>query len=363
MSLLHKPDWDQTKQHFLAWWAHDAIGRAGISVTAPRDNRPDVPSPKQPTTPLLRWTDLDYISELSEYKNSQTFFGGEAFPDWGYGSPGYKSIHAILGCTITLDFRTGWAEPILDGEDLDVSGLHIDEDEPHWQFMLSWARRGAAEAAGKAIPGVGAFGGSGDTLSCMRGTARLLIDLIERPDQVRQADQYLMDIWCQAYDRLYEITREAAEGSTCWFNLWSPGKFFAAQNDFSFNISPAMFRDIFLPTIERQTKFLDHTVYHVDGVDAFAHVDALCELPQLDALQILPGAGKPSPLHYLDELRKVQAAGKNLHITIRSEEVADALSLLSARGLMIQTSCNSQAEAEQLLKDAEKWSQDRNPAG
>ena len=78
-----------------------------------------------------------------------------------------------------------------------------------------------------------------------------------------------------------EIAGEAAEGSTCWFGLWSPGKFYAASNDFSYNISPKAFRDIFLPTIERQTNFLDHTVYHVDGVNAFVHVDALCELPRL----------------------------------------------------------------------------------
>jgi len=72
-----------------------------------------------------------------------------------------------------------------------------------------------------------------------------------------------------------------------------------------------MYKDIFLPSIEYETNIYDHTVYHVDGVSAFKHVDMLCELTRLQAIQILPGTGKPSPLHYMQVLKKVQAAGKN----------------------------------------------------
>ena len=96
-----------------------------------------------------------------------------------------------------------------------------------------------------------------------------------------------------------------------------------------------------------------------DGIAAFSHVDALCELPRLNALQILPGAGKPSPLHYMDVLRKVQSAGRNLHITIAPEEVRPALDALSARGLFIHTWCDDEDSARALLKSAERWSVDR----
>jgi hypothetical protein len=114
-----------------------------------------------------------------------------------------------------------------------------------------------------------------------------------------------------------------------------------------------------LPAIERQTRYLDHTVYHVDGVGAFAHVPALCELPRLQAIQILPGEGKPSALHYLDVLKTVQAAGKNLQIWLPAGEVEAALRELSARGLFISTSCGSEAEARALLRNVERWSVDR----
>jgi hypothetical protein len=117
-----------------------------------------------------------------------------------------------------------------------------------------------------------------------------------------------------------------------------------------------MFSSIFLPAIERQTRFLDNCVYHVDGIGNFLHVPALCELPSLQALQILPGAGKPSPLHYMDTLKYVQNAGKNLHISIPPAEVETALRELSSKGLFIQTWCSSETEARELLKNAYKWS-------
>jgi hypothetical protein len=169
-----------------------------------------------------------------------------------------------------------------------------------------------------------------------------------------------MDLWIEFYDRCHAIVRDASDGgSLCWFGVWSPGKTYAAQNDFSYNISPQMFRELFLPAIERQTQFLDHTVYHVDGVQAFVHVDALCELPRLHALQILPGAGQPGPLHFMDVLKKVQTAGKGLHITIEPDEVKPALEQLSSRGLYIKTYCRTEQDARDLLKLAERESVDR----
>jgi len=361
MSLLYKEDWEETRGRFEAWWAGEYFGRCALSVTAPRADAPADPEPPGPGTPREKWTDLDYRSALAEWHNRRTFYGGEAFPRWDYGYPGHKTLAVFLGCPIELRDRTGWREPVLAGEHIDVESLELDEEGANWNFTLDWLRRGARESAGRCIPAVGAFGGCGDTLAALRGTDRLLIDVADRPGEVRTADQFLMDRWMEVYDRFHAITREAAQGSTCWFALWSPGKFYATQNDFAYMISPKMFREIFLPTLEKQTRFLDHAVHHVDGIGNFRHVDALCELPRLQALQILPGAGKPSPLHYMDLLRKVQDAGKNLHISIAAGEVRSALESLSARGLFISTRCDSEEEARELLRQAEKWSRDRRP--
>lgn len=362
MPLEYKLDWEDARQRYRAWWNHEAIDRCAISVTAPRDDAPGDPLPSPPRKTENRWLDFDYLQAVNEHTWRRTFYGGEAFPVWSTGHPGWGFIAVYLGAPLSLAESTGWVDPIIQKGNLtdhDYQDLVINPNNRWWQFAQKVTAFGAEQARGRAIPSIPALGGSGDTLAAIRGNEKLLFDLTDCPDYVREIELYLMKQWKMVYDNFHEITRETAAGSTCWFRLWSPGKFYAVQNDFSYMISPRMFQDIFMPAIEMQTNVLDHAVYHVDGVDAFVHVKTLCELPRLQAFQILPGAGKPSPLHYLDTLKQVQAAGRNLHITIPAEEVETALKLLSARGLFIDTWCKIEAEARNLLKNTEQWSKDR----
>lgn len=360
MGLTYKADWEAAKERLRRWWQHEYFGRCALAVTAPRDNPRARSAPPPPKTVQERWYDLDAIAARNEYNFSRTFYGGEAIPMWHAGYPGIAAIPTILGCPFQVDMATGWHEPLLtDPEGFDIRSLRLDENHPACRYHFAVLARAMRESRGRSFPSMGAFYHAGDTLAALRGTEQLLVDCVERPDAVRDAEDWLMDMWFDFYNRTYAAVNGAKQGSACWIGIWAPGKTYTVSNDFSYNISTSMFCDLFLPAIERQTRFLDYSIYHVDGVGAFRHVDVLCELPRLQALQILPGAGQPSPLHFVDVLKKVQAAGKNLHISIAPEEVEQALSILSARGLYIATHTENQAQAEELLRQAESWSVDR----
>lgn len=360
MQLKYKPDWEEAREHLRAWWNHEYFGRCVLAIDAPRENPPERPKPPEAKTIEEQWYDLDAISDRVDYWLSRVFFGGEELPIWSAGYPGIAAIPTMLGCPFRLDMTTGWHDPLLtDPDGFDIRSLHLDENHPAYKYHMSVLRRAVKESEGKSVPSIGAFYHGGDTLAALRGTEQLLIDCVDRPDVVRDAEDWLMEMWCDFYERSYSVVRDATNGSACFFGIWAPGRTYGVSNDFSYNISTAMFRDLFLPAIEKQTRFLDYSIYHVDGVGAFRHVDALCELPRLQAIQILPGAGKPSPMHYMEVLKKVQAAGKNLHIGIPPEEVKPALEQLSARGLYISTWCGTESEARRMLKDVERWSVDR----
>jgi len=361
MELQYKPDWETTKQNYLAWWEREYFGRCAIAVTAPK-NGVALTLPPLPDKVEDRWLDFGYLTALNEYWMQSTFYGGEAFPLWHPGYPGNAGHATLLGCKIDLKEDTGWAGSIIEDGDLtshDYNTLKIDKEGSEWKFFCEVRELAVRESIGKCIPGNLAFGACGDTLATLRGSENLLTDVLECPDYIREFEEYLMRQWTELYEASYSITRECAGGSTCWFPLWSPGKFYAAQNDFAYMISADMFNEMFLSSLEIQTNYLDHTVYHVDGVDNFRHIDALLGLERLQAYQVLPGAGKPSPLHYPDVLKKVQDHKRNLHISIPADEVGQALDLLSARGLFIQTSCGSESDARDLIKCVEKWSVDR----
>ena len=360
MELLYKPDWEDTKKNYLAWWDHEYFGRCAIAVYAPKKGVSMAPPPL-PGKLEDRWLDFDYLAAKNEHRMRTTFYGGEAFPDWNPGFPGCDGHCTYLGANVTLKEETGWIDPIIsDGPLTDHDYRHLKLEDNKWRTFGREVRRFAvSESKGKSIPSNMAFGACGDTLAALRGSETLLYDLIECPEYVRDFDLYLMRQWTEIYEESYSITRGGAEGSTCFFTLWSPGRFYAAQNDFAYMISPKMFDEIFIPSIEMQTRYLDHTVYHVDGIGNFRHVDSLLEIGRLQALQILPGAGKDSPLHFMDVLKKVQSAKRNLHIGIPACEVKHALDQLSARGLFIVTQCDTEDEARDLLKCVERWSVDR----
>ncbi|OIN99268.1 hypothetical protein COY52_01795 [Candidatus Desantisbacteria bacterium CG_4_10_14_0_8_um_filter_48_22] len=361
-ALKYKKDWEEAKEHYRAWWKGEYFGRCAISVTAPLEKAGKEPPPAEPQDPVVKWSDPGYIREWNEYALSRTFFGGEAFPIWHGegGHPGHADIPTFLGCPLTLDLHTGWHEPVLTGDDWDIHKLRIDPEGRWWKFTLDALGRGAMDAKGKAISCIGAFGGTGDTLSSLRGADRLLYDLCDCPEKVLDAELFLMDTWIHVYKKFYGIIKGSSDnGSTCWFDLWAPGKFYAVQNDLSYMISTDMFERIFIPALEKQLEFLDYAIYHVDGIGAFKHVPMLCGLKRLKALQILPGAGKPSPLYYMDVLKTVQSRGKNLHISIAPNEVEEALKNLSAKGLFIATWCASEQEAKDLLEKVKEWSKIR----
>ena len=358
MGLVYKPDWGETKQRYLAWWQGEYFGRCAISVTGRKEGTEGLAPPTAPEDPIARWTDLSYLVELNEWQHATTFWGGEAFPIWSGGYPGHTAIPAFLGCPTTLDHVTGWWEPVLREEDWDVTGLRLQTEGRWWRFTLALLETAAEASQGRSIPSIGAFGGCGDTLAALRGTEPLLFDCIETPAKVKAAELWLMEMWCEVYEVFADLLHQSKRGAASWFPLWAPERCYPSHCDFAYNISPAMFREMFLPAIERQTRFLKYVVHHLDGIGNFVHLPALLEVPGIQAIEVLPGANKPSPLHFLDLLREVQAAGKNLALGLPPEEVEDALSLLSAKGLFITTHCETEQEARDLLALVERYSKE-----
>jgi len=364
MELLYKPDWEQYKENMNAWWAHEDFGRCAISVTARKAGAGDEAPPPLPVKTEDRWIDFDYLYELYEYRMKRTFFGGEAIPVWDAGSSQFMYHPAFLGSPIDMTEITCWVQPMIQkGEltDYDCNDFVIRPDNPWWNFSLK-AHRWAADAAkGKAIPCIQTLGGVADSLAGMRYTRELLYDVMDCPEYVREFDHYLTRQWIEVHSAFYDIIKDGAEGSTTWphFHVWAPGRYYITMCDFSYMISPKMFQELFLPNLAMQIDYLDYSIHHLDGVGAFQHADAILDIPKLGAMQVLPGDGKPSALHYMDVLRKVQNAGKNLYIGLPPEEVKDALETLSSRGLFISTHCDTEEEAKDLLKMAERLSKVR----
>jgi len=358
------PNWEKIKERFCAFWENEIVDRCCMALYAAKSDAGQYPPPATPSKVTDRWDNFDYMTAANEHRFKTTHYGAEAFPVWHAGfAGGWDWMVTHLKCPWRPAEDTAWVDPILtEGEltDYDYNDYVIEDDDLMWLMSKRIHTFNAQSARGRVIAGTGALGGCGDNLAAMRGNENLLIDLIECPEYVAAFDRHLYLQWKKVYEWIYQLMREQNDGSVCgWFPLWSPGRFYPLHNDFAYMISPKMFRQIFLPNLAEQAEYLDHTCYHVDGEGNFNHIEALLEVPKIQCLQVLPGAGKPGQLSYIKYLRRIQEAGHSIHLYISGDEVEDACRLLSSRGMFLDVQCSSVEQAEYIEKNAHRWTRER----
>lgn len=84
MTLLYKPDCEETKQRYIAWWNHEYFGRCALVVRAPKAESPDTPEPPLHISVRQKWNDLEHIDRWKQCSMSRTFFRAEAEADGGH---------------------------------------------------------------------------------------------------------------------------------------------------------------------------------------------------------------------------------------------------------------------------------------
>lgn len=344
--MEYKPDWEQTQERFKAWWAGELLDRVALAVTAP--NGKPVREVPPPVNDEARWADPEYVVEALDASFAATFFGGEAFP-----SPTVLIGYAYYGRNVICDQTTIWLEPWV--ADWETDDYQFDPSNWWWQQTKTLTAALAERGEGRFFVSIPTIVTPTDTLSAMRSPGALCLDMLDSPTKVHEVRHYLTPLWFNLYDECHAIVQEHMSGSTSWLPLWSPGKSYTLQCDFSCMISARLFEEFVLPEIEAQTRWLDHAMYHLDGPGALQHLDLLLSLPELHGIQWVPGAGAPPPLEWMPILKRIQAAGKNLHLSLDCNDVERALAELSPKGLFLATGCPSQEEAESLLRNAAIW--------
>ena len=360
MELEFKPDIEQTLERYRMWWNREDFGRCAISIAVPKANCAAKP-PEPPKETIDRWLDFGYLEASYEYELKSHAYIAETLPICHSGRyPAWDWLPMFLGCEVTLDEITAWAHPIIeDGnlEDHDPDDIKIDPENKWWLLSQKYHEFINKLSCGKSMPWPPVMGGCGDMLGAIRTVGKLLLDVADSPEAVKKYEKRLMGIFIETFEHYYNMHKDYCfGGSINWLNMWAPGKSYMPQSDFSYMISTKMYEELFLEQLLRELDYLDYSLYHLDGVEAFRHVDLLCSLGSLNGFQVVPGAGKPGPLHYMDVLKKVQAAGKNLQIHLPPQEIGAALDSLSSKGLFIHTWCGSEDEARDILKLVESRS-------
>ncbi len=353
--MRYKKDWDKTAERFDAWWEGEMIDRVMLQVTAPRKGK------KQNSTwgewTLAHNTDNPEIA-FNEYDRycSETFFGGEDYPDlWVNMGPGVMA--AYLGNEPEIREDTVWFES---PEDWDAvfKKTKYNPGSYWWKKVKSFTKIAVKTAGDKYFVGMTDLGGNLDILSSLRGAQNTVFDLVDNPEKVKNILKTINELWFKYYDELNAIMRTHSQCSNAWMHLWCRQNWYPLQCDFSAMISPVMFEEFVAPYLEEQCRFLDKAIYHWDGPGQIPHLDILLDIPGLHGIQWTPGDGDErmeSPKWY-PLYKRIQEKGKLLVLLdIKKENIEELMNNVSHKGLLIRTKCDSQEEAEELLKNAAKW--------
>jgi len=157
------------------------------------------------------------------------------------------------------------------------------------------------------------LGGIMDILASLIGAENLMFALVDEPEEVKRVQREIQRAWYEAYRDFSEAL--APQGAiTDWNGILSRERGYIPQCDFSYMLGPEMFDEFVMPILREDMKRLKHTIYHLDGIGAQKHLDALLTLPELNAIQWVYGVGQPGPYAWVDLYQKVLDAGKQIMI-------------------------------------------------
>ncbi len=368
MELPYKPDWELAQQRIEAWWQGGVLDRAAIQVRAPRAGheaeyaRLTSENPYLSEDEIIPWfTDPARVIPRQERLAEITFWGGEAMPViFPVSTRMVAILAAFVGCPYTLHAHshTGWAHPIIDDWG-NRPRLGFDPQNAWWQTARRLLEAGAQRAPSRFYVGLPDLNGPTEILSRLRDPQRLAIDLLEQPEAVVAALAEVNEAWLRYWEACCGVIHQWVGGYFTWMGIWSDRPSADLQSDFSCLISPRMFEQLLLPAIEQQTHWVERTIYHLDGPDAVRHLELLLDLPALEGIQWVPGAGAPPMSAWIRLLRRIQARQKRLVLACEPDEVEALLAQLEPEGLLLQTQCATQEQAESLLRDVARWSAPR----
>ena len=340
-------DWERIEHDYMAWWAGEL-------------DRPLVWLETRDATPAQKRLDflanypmsmsVDEIITLHEPVITATHFYGDAFPMWWMNfGPGIAA--GFLGARVNgvkEPSETVWFSP---ASEIEIQDLQLDYDPENiwWKRVKDLTLAATTHWQGQVAVSVTDLGGNLDILASFRGTDGLLFDVMDQPDQVDRLVRQINQLWLRYYDELDAAIRPTCNGTTCWGNIWSTGKTYMLQSDFSYMISPAMFERFVMPDLESCCDHLDHGFYHLDGKGEIPHLDLLLSIKRLRGIQWIPGDGQPTPDRWLPLLKRIQEGGKLCQVFVNPEGARRIVKNLGGRGflLVIQYANNEIANADE----------------
>lgn len=295
------------------------------------------------------WTDVDFIIKRQLDIIDNTEYYGVALP-YHYIDHGSSAGSLILGSKMQfVDKETIWSYPSYSCIE-EVLDICINKENYSYKLIYDLTKKSSELAYNHHFVAPFALGGLSDNLAGIYGTENLLTDIISKPQLVKKALENIKRIWIENFNSIQSVIQKSKNpGGIGWAGIWAPGSTFPIQEDFSYMISPVMFKEFLLPHIVDIAESMDYALYHLDGVGALPHLDLILNIDKIKVIQWVPGAGKERISEWYDVIRKILSKKKSCQLYIKSYELDDLVKNVGSQGLLVTITDASKENVEKYL--------------
>ncbi len=348
-------DWEIRLNRQDAFWERAVLDRPCVSMQYGR-SRPVVPWPGAKPWPTHRdrWMDTEHLCARSVAAVANTVYCGDALPT-AWPNLGPEVFSAFFGMELEYSEGTAYGIPNLKAWD-QADHIQFSEDNFYWKKILEMTDALLEVGRGKFHVGMTDLHPGGDGLAAFRDPQTLNMDLLLAPDAVRALLSRVNDTFRFVFDFYWRKLSGAGQACTTWPGIVSRKKWHVPSNDFSCMISKEMFDEFFLEGIAGECRLAEASLYHLDGPNALRHLDSLLDIPELNAIQWVYGAGNGRVSDWTGIYQKCQAAGKGIQILgLELDELEWLTTHLRPEGVWTSVTVANQDEVDHVLKTICRW--------
>jgi len=327
-----KPDYERAQERINSFWNHEESDRPIVLINFQKEGAA-LFTKKNHSSWEDYCLDNEYRTEEAAHYMENTVFYSESMPVY-MPNMGPEIISAWAGCPYHFGEHTTWTDPCL--FDWEKDSTVIDMNHPLAKKLDSFTKLLIEKAKGNFIVGLSDFHPGGDHVAALRDPQVLAIDMLEYPDQVKAKLASSYKEYYAVYDYYVGLLKKAKMHIASWLPITSEKTMYTPSNDFSCMISKEMFDEFFLDDIAAECRYYGNSIYHLDGPGAIRHLNSLLAIPELNAIQWVPGAGRGECARWIDLYKRIQSAGKSLMVYPASlDELKLIMDNLSSWGLCI----------------------------
>lgn len=355
LELECMPHFGDAMRRVSAWYEQAVIDRPPI-----RFSRHSVQQDAGKTLDTSRWSSLKDRWFDAEYQVDQFVrrikghpCHAETFPVF-WPNLGPEIYAAFYGCELVYQDVTSYAKPIVHDWD-DMATVRLDMTNPCLQKVDEITRVAMERARGQFLIGYTDLHPGIDCAAAFRDPQSLCIDMAMEPDDVR----ILIDLANRDFPQIFEhfvAPLMSYQGlSAGWMCVPCEGRLHLPAADFASLVSPQMFDEFILPSLECQMNHADRNIFHMDGRGVAKNIDRILELPGLDAIQWAQGVGNDRPiLQWVPLIQKIQAAGKSVVVDVAPDELDDLIASVRPEGIYLWIGAEPGTE-EAIIRRVERW--------